>query len=80
MPAVQEDRGVHPGVAAGGEDRALGFLRLAWGGGYCVCLDDDVDLAWMAWPIADGTAVLAGRTADELNRAIRTHWVREGTP
>ena len=80
MPAMQEDSTVHPGVAAGGEDRALGLLRLAWGGGYSVCLDETADPAWMAWPIADGTAMLAGRTPDELNAAIRTHWVREGAP
>jgi hypothetical protein len=80
MPAVREDGTAHPGVAAGGEDRALGLLRLAWGGGYCVCPGETVGPAWMAWPVADSTAMLTGRTPDELNAATRAHRVREGTP
>ncbi len=52
------------GVSDPGEDRALDALALAWG----------------AWREGAGDEdVLAGSTPEELNRAIRAHWAREGT-
>ncbi len=65
------------GVSDPGEDRALDALALAWGDAYQVYVAGG---RWQAWREGAGDEdVLAGSTPEELNRAIRAHWAREGT-
>ena len=53
------------------QDRAIGALRLTWGGEY------DIGFAGGAWRAArlDGTGpLLTGQVPDELAAAIRADW------
>jgi hypothetical protein len=70
--------GQRRGVFDVDEDRALDALALAWGAAYEIYV---VDGQWQAWREgAEDEDVLTGSTPDELNRAIRADWAREGTP
>ncbi len=70
--------GQQRGVFDVDEDRALDALALAWGAAYEIYV---VGGQWQAWRQGAGDQdVLTGSTPDELNRAIRADWAREGTP
>jgi len=71
-------RGQQRGVFDVDEDRALDALALAWGDAYEIYVTGG---QWQAWRAGAGDEdVLTGDTPDELNRAIRADWAREGTP
>ena len=66
------------GVSGVDEDRVLDALTLAWGGEY-----DEIWVhggEWGAHRKDAGDDVITGATPDELDRAIRADWAREGTP
>ncbi len=76
-PAVNGG-GQQRGVSDACEDRALDALALAWGAAYEIYVAGG---QWQAWREGAGDQdVLTGSTPDELNRAIRADWAREGTP
>jgi hypothetical protein len=60
------------------EDRAVDALTFAWGDGYEEIWVHDGKWGARRKGAGDGGAV-TGSTPDELNRAIRADWAREGT-
>jgi hypothetical protein len=68
--------GQRRGVFDVDEDRALEALRLAWGDAYDIGHEYG---KWVATSRDEEKRTITGETPDELNRAIRADWAREGT-
>jgi len=71
------DEGQRRGVFDVDEDRALDALRLAWGDNYDIGHEYG---KWIATSRDEERRTITGGTPDELNRAVRADWAREGAP
>jgi len=78
MREAMNEQPLRRGVFDLDEDRALDALMLAWGDAYEVYITGS---QWQAWrKDAADEDVLTASTPDELNRAIREDWSRQGEP